>query len=160
MILCTVDGEIFKIFPTLHWGTLLSKFSTIFRCSFCFSQIGELLPIFTSQILSLFKMLFLCLFMLLTCFQFRMFVQLLLFNTTDLFSLFFSLLPTFFRHVVAINCKMSYKIFINQSNVSVYGVNKIWIYKMCKSDVWFIHILHSITTFGNWDCTKVYLKHV
>ncbi len=48
-----VDDEICKAFAIWHWGTLLLKYSTIFLCTL--SQIGEPLPIFTSERLCLSK---------------------------------------------------------------------------------------------------------
>ncbi len=53
MILCTVDDEICKAFAIWHWGTLFLKYSTIFLRTL--SQIGEPLPIFTSERLYLSK---------------------------------------------------------------------------------------------------------
>ncbi len=51
MMLCTVDDEICKAFAIWHWGTLFLKYSTIFLHTL--SQIGEPLPIFTSERLCL-----------------------------------------------------------------------------------------------------------
>ncbi len=51
MMLCTVDDEICKAFAIWRWGTLFLKYSTIFLRTF--SQIGEPLPIFTSERLCL-----------------------------------------------------------------------------------------------------------
>ncbi len=53
MMLCTVDDEICKAFAIWRWGTLLLKYSTIFLCTL--SQIGEPLPIFTSERICLSK---------------------------------------------------------------------------------------------------------
>ncbi len=53
MMLCTVDDEICKAFAIWHWGTLFLKYSTIFLRTL--SQIGEPLPIFTSERLCLSK---------------------------------------------------------------------------------------------------------
>ncbi len=50
---CTVDDEICKAFAIWHWGTLFLKYSTIFLRTL--SQIGEPLPIFTSERLCLSK---------------------------------------------------------------------------------------------------------
>ncbi len=47
MMLCTVDDEICKAFLIWCWGTLFVKYSTIFLRTL--SQIGEPLPIFTSD---------------------------------------------------------------------------------------------------------------
>ncbi len=44
---CTVDDEIYKAFAIWHWGTLFLKYSTILLRTL--SQIGEPLPIFTSE---------------------------------------------------------------------------------------------------------------
>ncbi len=49
--LCTVDDDICKAFAISHWGTLLFKYSIIFLRPL--SQIGEPLPIFTSEWLPL-----------------------------------------------------------------------------------------------------------
>ncbi len=53
MMLCTADDEICKAFAILRWGTLFLKYSTIFLRTL--SQIGEPLPIFTSERLCLSK---------------------------------------------------------------------------------------------------------
>ncbi len=53
MMLCTVDDEICKAFAIWCWGTLFLKYSTIFLRTL--SQIGEPLPIFTSERLCLSK---------------------------------------------------------------------------------------------------------
>ncbi len=53
MMLCTVDDEICKAFVIWHWGKLFLKYSTIFLRTL--SQIGEPLPIFTSERLCLSK---------------------------------------------------------------------------------------------------------
>ncbi len=53
MMLCTVDDEICKAFAILRWETLFLMYSTIFLCTL--SQIGEPLPIFTSERLCLSK---------------------------------------------------------------------------------------------------------
>ncbi len=53
MTLCTVDDEICKNFAIWRWGTLFLKYSTIFLDTL--SQIGEPLPIFTSERLCLSK---------------------------------------------------------------------------------------------------------
>ncbi len=50
MMLCTVDDEIYKVFAVWRWGMFL-KYSTIFVRTL--SQIGEPLPIFTSERLCL-----------------------------------------------------------------------------------------------------------
>ncbi len=47
MMLCTVDGEIYKAFVIWHWGMLILKYSTIVL--HILSQVGEPLPIFTSE---------------------------------------------------------------------------------------------------------------
>ncbi len=57
MMLCTADDEICKAFAVWHWGTLFLKFSSIFLCTLL--QIGEPLPIFTSERLCLSKTSFL-----------------------------------------------------------------------------------------------------
>ncbi len=62
MMLCTVDNEICKAFAIWHWGTLFLKYSTFFSCTL--SQIGEPLPIFTSERLCLSKTSILYLIML------------------------------------------------------------------------------------------------
>ncbi len=51
MMLCTVDDEICKAFAIWRWGTLFLKYSIIFLHTH--SQIGEPLPIFTSERLPL-----------------------------------------------------------------------------------------------------------
>ncbi len=56
MMLCTVDDEMCKAFPIWCWGMFL-KYSTIFSCTL--SQIGESLPIFTSERICLSKTSFL-----------------------------------------------------------------------------------------------------
>ncbi len=56
MMLCTIDDEICQIFAIWHWGTLFLKYSTIFLRTL--SQIGEPLPIFTSERLCLSKTAF------------------------------------------------------------------------------------------------------
>ncbi len=53
MMLCTVDYVICKAFAIWCWGTLFLKYSTIFLCTL--SQIGEPLPILTSERLCLSK---------------------------------------------------------------------------------------------------------
>ncbi len=53
MMLCTVDDEICKVFAIWRCGTLFLKYSTIFLHTL--SQIGEPLPIFTSERLCLSK---------------------------------------------------------------------------------------------------------
>ncbi len=58
MMLCTVGDEICKAFVIWRWGTLFLKYSTIFLRTL--SQIGEPLPIFTSERLCLSKPLLLC----------------------------------------------------------------------------------------------------
>ncbi len=47
MMLRTVNYEICKAFAVWHWGMLFLKYSTLFLCTL--SQIGESLPIFTSE---------------------------------------------------------------------------------------------------------------
>ncbi len=58
MMLCTVDDEICKAFTIWHWAMLFLKYSTIFLLTL--SQIGEPLPIFTSERLCLSKTSLLC----------------------------------------------------------------------------------------------------
>ncbi len=53
MRLCIVDDEICKAFSIWYWGMLFLKYSTIFLRTL--SQIGEPLPIFTSERLCLSK---------------------------------------------------------------------------------------------------------
>ncbi len=53
MMLCTVDDEICKTFAIWCWGTVFLKYSTIVLRTL--SQIGEPLPIFTSERLCLSK---------------------------------------------------------------------------------------------------------
>ncbi len=53
LMLCTLDDEICKAFAIWRWGMLFLKYSTIFLRTL--SQIGEPLPIFTSERLCLSK---------------------------------------------------------------------------------------------------------
>ncbi len=53
MMLCTVDYDIFKAFAIWRWGTLFLMYFIIFLRTF--SQIGEPLPLFTSERLCLSK---------------------------------------------------------------------------------------------------------
>ncbi len=58
MMLCTLYDEICKAFEIWCWGTLFLKYSTIFLRTL--SQIGEPLPIFTSERLCFSKTSLLC----------------------------------------------------------------------------------------------------
>ncbi len=51
MMLCTVDDDMCKAFAIWNWGILVLKYSTMFLHTL--SQIGEPLPIFTSERLCL-----------------------------------------------------------------------------------------------------------
>lgn len=62
----TKDDWIFKVWLILLWGTAFGH-GFIFKCSF--SQTGETLPIFISEIFSSFKWLYLQPDLLLTCCQ-------------------------------------------------------------------------------------------
>ncbi len=105
MMLCTVDDDICKAFAIRHWETLLFKYSIIFLRPL--SQIGEPLPIFTSERLPLYDIPFtanhvtdLMSINLISCY---MFSQLNLFKM----SCFFPPVPTFLRPVAGIKFEMS-----------------------------------------------------